>query len=192
VTLPIEHRQTVDHIEGSRARSERMLRNSQRGVPKSSAPSASSAAVTETCPISGTGRPIRATVIVADVTWPVAGTAQSGRLIENIGYFGFVLPKSRSLPIVVTSANCNHLREGRRAKSKARIVNLRRESARRSYRSKADSRGTSWERIVAGVVVRSICASATRRASSCISASVSGPAISRASASTSSDKALSE
>jgi hypothetical protein len=40
-------------------------------------------------------------------------------------------------------------REHRRAKSKARIANLRRESARRSYRSMADSCRTSSDRIVA-------------------------------------------
>src|SRR5262249_62429833 len=35
LTLPIEHRETVDHVKGSRACFELMLRNSQRRVPES-------------------------------------------------------------------------------------------------------------------------------------------------------------
>jgi hypothetical protein len=59
----------------------------------------------------------------------VGGSDQSS--IEKIDRFGFVLPKLDFLLLVENSRSCNQVAL-RRAKSKARIANLRRESAQRS------------------------------------------------------------
>jgi hypothetical protein len=70
---------------------------------------------------------------------------------EKIDYFGFVLPKSRLIRSKVEiRCSCNQT-ECCRASSKARMANLRRDKARRSYRSMASNCLASCNRIVANL-----------------------------------------
>ena len=76
--------------------------------------------------------------------------AWSASTFEKVDYFGFVLPNR--LQIISCKLNNRNQSELRwRASSRARIANLRRDSARRSYRSMASNFLVSCDRIVANL-----------------------------------------
>jgi hypothetical protein len=71
------------------------------------------------------------------------------RTIEIIDYFGFVLPKFGRYNYKFTNQLLQSTRPRRRASSISRIANLRRERARRSYRSIARNCFAFCDKIVA-------------------------------------------
>jgi hypothetical protein len=77
---------------------------------------------------------------------PLSGTSSLKRLIILASF-----RQNSLMPLkVVSISSCNQT-ERRRVSSKARMANLRRDSARRSYRSKATNRFVSSEIIVASL-----------------------------------------